>query len=60
MLLSGVFVDRSPWELGIATTNMLCLPDEVLKNVSLVLGQQKDFGLFDDIAKVCYKGSTFR
>lgn len=52
MLLRGLFVGRSPWKLGVGTVEMLGLPDEVLEEIAVVLGKQKDFGLLNDVAKV--------
>ena len=59
MLLSGAFVDWCPWELGLATGDLAGLVDEILQQVALVLGQEKDLGLLDDIAKVSDKVTAF-
>jgi hypothetical protein len=40
VLLRSVLVDRRTWESGIATADLLCLPDEVLEKVSLILDEE--------------------
>lgn len=52
VLLSGVFVDWCSRELGLTTGDLACLVNEILQQVALVLGQKKNLGLLDDIAKV--------
>lgn len=47
VLLCSLLVDWSAWRLCVASTNTLCLPDEILDEVALVLGQQQDLGLLD-------------
>ncbi len=48
MLLSSVFIGRGAGQLGIASTDMLRLPDEVLEQIAVVLGEKKNLGLVDD------------
>ncbi len=59
VLLSGAFVDWCSWQLGLATGDLASLIDEILQQVALVLGQKKDLGLLDDIAKVSDKVTAF-
>ena len=59
MLLSRIFVDWCSWQLGLTTGDLSSLVDEVLQQVALVLGQKKNLGLLDDIAKVSDKVTTF-
>lgn len=48
VLLCGVFVDRSIRCGGITAGELLCLPNEVLKEVALVLCEEQELGLLDD------------
>ncbi len=52
MLLSSFFIGGSTRQLGIASAEMLGLPDEVLEQISLVLGKKKKFGLLDHLLKI--------
>ena len=52
VLLSSGFVGRRTWQLCVAAIQILCLPDEVLEQVALVLAQKQMLGLFDDIAEI--------
>jgi hypothetical protein len=52
MLLSSVFVDRSVRGAGIGAGDLLSLPNEVLKEVALILGQEQKLGLLNDLAQV--------
>lgn len=52
VLLCGILVY---WCIGngcVATGDLLGLPDEILKEVALVLGEEKDLGLLDNITKI--------
>lgn len=40
MLLRCVLIDRSIGETSTVATEVLCLPDEVLEEVALVLGEK--------------------
>ena len=60
MLLRGTFVDGSTGKLGIATSNILRLPYKILEQITLILGQDQNLGLFNHITKVADKLSTFR
>ena len=59
LLLRGLLLDGQIWLLGVAAANGLRLPDEVLKQVALILGEKQDLRLFDDIAQVGNKHSAF-
>jgi len=59
VLLRSLLVNRSIRKSGISTINLLWLPDEVLKKITLVLGQEKIFSLFDDVTEICHKVLTF-
>lgn len=59
MLLSRVLVDRCSWQLGLSTGHLASLVDEILQQVALILGQKKNLGLLDNIAKVSDKVTTF-
>ena len=59
MLLSGVLVHWRVRELCVAAPDVLCLPNEVLQQVSLILGEQKDLGLFDDVTQISDKVTAF-
>lgn len=52
VLLGSVLINWSIWRGGVATTDLLSLPDEVLKKVPLVLGEHQDLGFLDDAAQV--------
>ena len=55
MLLSCGFVDGCSWQLGLAAGDLTGLPNEILQQVAIILGQKEDLGLFDDAAKVGHK-----
>lgn len=59
MLLGGALVDRSTWKLGVATLDKSRLPQEILNQVALILGQEEDLGLLNNISKVSNKVSAF-
>ena len=48
VLLGSVLVDRSTGESGVGAGDLLSLPDEVLEEVALVLGEEQDLGLLND------------
>lgn len=52
VLPSSLLVDRSTRHLGVTRTNLLSLPDEVLDQVALVLGEKQDLGLLDDLLEI--------
>lgn len=52
MLLGSVLVDGGARFGSIASANTLTLVREVLKKVTLVLGQEQSLGLLNDIAQV--------
>lgn len=60
VLLGSLLIDGCVGGGGVATRDLLCLPDEVLKKVALVLGKEKDLGLLDNIAEICNEVLTFR
>ena len=59
VLLRSLLVNGSIGKSGISAIDLLRLPDEVLKEIALVLGQEKVFGLFDDVTEICHKILTF-
>ena len=59
MLLSRAFVDRCSWQLGLTTGDLASLIDEILQQISLVLGQEKDLGLLNDTTEVSDEVATF-
>jgi hypothetical protein len=52
VLLSSALVNWGAWERCSSTTNVLCLPNELLEKVSIILGQQQQLGLFNDLADI--------
>lgn len=52
VLLSSFLVDWSAWHRSICTIDLLCLPDEILEEITLVLAEKKDLGLFNDVAGI--------
>jgi hypothetical protein len=52
MLLRGVLINRCTWKRSIVGLDLLCLPNEVLEQVALVLGEEEIFGLLDDVANI--------
>lgn len=59
MLLRGGLVNGSTWELGIATLDESCLPQEILQQIAVILSQKQNLGLLNDVPKVSDKVSTF-
>lgn len=59
MLLRGVLINRCTWKRSILGLNLLCLPDEVLEEIALVLGQQEVFRLLDDDSEIGDQSLTF-
>lgn len=59
MLLGGALVDGSARDLGIATLDKSRLPHEVLQQVTLILGQEQNFGLLNDVSQVGDEVSAF-
>ena len=58
VLLGGSLVGGSAWYGSVATIKMLSLPDEVLEQITLILGEEKVFGLSDDFLDVGDKMAT--
>lgn len=52
MLSGSVLVDRSVRRAGIGAVDLLGLPNEVLKEVALVLGQEQKLGLLNNLAQI--------
>jgi hypothetical protein len=59
VLLRSLLVNGSIGKSSISTIDLLRLPNEVLKEITLVLGQEKVFSLFNDITEICHKVLTF-
>jgi hypothetical protein len=59
VLLRSLLVNGSIGKSSISTIDLLRLPNEVLKEITLVLGQEKVFSLFNDITEICHKILTF-
>lgn len=60
MLLSGLLVH---WGIGCANSlgvELCSLPDKVLKQIALVLGQQEVLGLGDNFAEIFYESLSLR
>lgn len=55
VLLGGVLVDRRVGSLGVTTSDLLCLPDEVLEKIALVLGEKQNLSELDDLAEITDK-----
>lgn len=56
MLFGGILINGSTWEFGISATDLLGLPDEILQNIALVLGQKHIFRLLHNVAEVGNQG----
>jgi hypothetical protein len=52
VLFGSVLVGWSTWKFGITTVNVLRVPNELLDQIALVLGQEQEFGLFDDLPQI--------
>lgn len=52
MLLSNIFVDGGTRNVHSLGVELLSLPDKVLDQVALVLGQQKVLGLGDNFTRI--------
>lgn len=52
MLPRGVLVDGSVGGLRITTVDLLGLPDKVLEQVAVVLGEDKELGGFNNISQI--------
>ena len=52
MLLGRVLIDGRTGQLGVAGSHRLGLPDEVLDDVALILGEDEMLGLDDDVAQI--------
>ena len=52
MLVSRVLVDGRSWLGGIAAADLLTVPDEVLQEVALILGQEQHLRLIDHISEI--------
>lgn len=59
MLLRGTLVNRGTWELGIATRDESRLPQKILQQIAVVLGQEQNLGLFDNISKIANQVAAF-
>lgn len=55
MLLCSLLIEWSIWCSGIARADILCLPDEVLKQIAFVLGEEEDLGLLNNVAEILGK-----
>lgn len=52
VLLGGCLVKGGVRLLGVASGGLRALVDEVLDEIALILGQEKQLGLLDDVAQV--------
>jgi hypothetical protein len=59
MLLGSVLVNWCAWERGISGSDVLSLPNELLEQISLVLGQEQELGLINDITQISHQLSAF-
>ena len=52
MLLRSFLVDGHTGLCRVTTADLLCLPDEVLEKIALVLREKKDLSLLDNISQI--------
>lgn len=52
MLPCSVLVYRCVGSLGVTTANLLSLPDEILEEVAIVLGEEENFSSLNDFLQV--------
>ena len=52
MLLGGPLVDGRTGLGRVAGSEILAVPDEILQQIALILGQQEHLGLLDDVTQV--------
>jgi len=58
MLLGSVLVNWCARESGIATSDLLSLPDEILQEISIVLHQKESLGFLNHITEISDKESA--
>ena len=58
MLFGSLLVDGCTRKTSLTATDVLSLPDKVLNQVALVLGEKQQLCLFDDIANVGHECTT--
>ena len=59
VLLSCALINWCSRQLGLTTGDLASLVDEILQQIAFVLGQEQNFGLLDDTAKVGHKVAAF-
>jgi hypothetical protein len=59
VLLSSSFVDWCVDGASLATTDLLCLPDKILKKIAFIFVENKNLGLFDNLAEVGNQSLAF-
>ena len=59
MLLSCSFVHGRSWALSATASEVLCLPDEILEQIALILGEEQNLRLLNHIAKIFNQMSSF-
>jgi hypothetical protein len=52
MLLGSLLVERSVDVGRVGGADLLCLPDEVLEEITVVLGEKEELGLLNDVLEV--------
>jgi hypothetical protein len=52
-------VDRRSWASSISALNMLCLPYEILQQISFIFGQEKMFPMIKNLFEIMYQFSPF-
>ena len=60
MLLGGRFVNWGTRDTDSLGVELLCLPGEILEQVTLVLGQQELLCLLDNLPNIGNEGMAFR
>ena len=59
MLLSGGLVDRCAWKLGVAHSDLLRLPNEILNQVVLVFGENQVFCFVNYVTQISDENFAF-
>ena len=52
MFFCGFLIDGRTRFCRVTTADLLCLPDEVLEEIALVLREKKDLSLLDNISQI--------
>lgn len=60
MLLGHILADGRPWNVHGLWIELLGLPDEVLEEVAVVLGQEETLGLVDHLSYIADENLSLR